>query len=138
MFQVGEIVRIFAPIAGKNKYHLCIAIGSDDVPSQFIFLNSNPNYAGSFSVPCARVPCIDPSETGVTAFSFSMLPRYSNAQLKTYRAAKVGDLDPNLAEEILKFVQSDLKTLTRTELSIVVVGLTAIAASGGSKATADT
>src|SRR5215212_5361767 len=91
MFAVGDIVRIYAPVAGRNKFHLWIEAGSDDRASKFLFLNSNPNYVGSYSVPCDRVPCIEESDTGVTAFSFSMLPRYSASQLKTYKAEKIGD-----------------------------------------------
>src|SRR4051794_23790766 len=111
MFAVGDIVRIYAPVAGRKKFHLCIETGSDERASKFLYLNSNPTYAGCYSVPCHRVPCIEESDTGMTAFSFSMLPRYSVAQLKTYKAEKIGEIDPELAAELLQFAQT-LNTLT--------------------------
>jgi len=127
MFASGDIVRIYAPVAGRNKYHLCIEIGSDDSASKFLYLNSNPNYASCYSVPCERVPCIAPSDTGQTAFSFSMLPRYSAAQLKTYKAEKIGELDSGLAADLLAFAKT-LKTLTTSDLLVVTTALAAISA----------
>lgn len=127
MFAVGDIVRIFAPNAGHNKFHLCIEVGSDDTASKFIYLNSKQNYAGSYSVPCERVPCIDPSDTGNTVFSFTMIPRFSAAQLKSYNAKRVGALDPGLAKDLLLFVKT-VKALTTSEIKLVTSALTAVAA----------
>jgi hypothetical protein len=126
MFAIGDIVKIYAPIAGRNKFHLCVDVGSHEKASRFIYLNSNPNYSSCYSVPCERVPCIEPSETGQTAFSFSMLPRYSFAQLKTYKAEKVGELDASLAAELLAFAET-LNTLTKAELLVVSNALASIA-----------
>lgn len=134
MFAIGDIVRIFAPVAGRKKFHLCVDVGSDEAASRYIYLNSNPDYASCYSVPCERVPCIEPSETGQTAFSFSMLPRYSLLQLKTYKAEKVGELDSTLASELLEFAAT-VRALTKAELRIVTEALTVIAAAAN-KATA--
>jgi len=126
MFEVGDIVRIYAPMAGHTKYHLCISVGSNGGTSQFLFLNSNPEYESSFPVPCARVPCIQPSDTGVTVFSFSILPRYTYDQLRFYNAAKLGRLTKELAIELLEFAAT-VQTFTRPEKKMVLDALQQIA-----------
>ncbi len=76
MFSIGDIVAIYAPIAGYIKYHLCIG-SREGAAMQLLFLNSNPDHMGNYVVPCERVPRLEPSETGKTAFSFTTIPRYT-------------------------------------------------------------
>ena len=78
MFAIGDIVQIFSPQAGHNKYHLCIFVCTDDAASQFVYLNSSPDFEQTYVVDCARVPCLPASGTGKTAFSFALLPRYND------------------------------------------------------------
>jgi hypothetical protein len=122
VFEIGDIVELYAATAGRDKYHLCIQIGTEGSAFQFLFLNSNPDRAGVFTVPCNRVPCLPESKTGTTSFSFNMVPRYSEAQLKLYRAKKMGVLDPGLAAEMVEFAKY-AKGLTSSERKAVVAAL---------------
>lgn len=125
MFQVGDIVRIFSTVAGKEKYHLCILVGVDGSAHQFLFLNSDPNYSDTLGIDCKRVPCLPPSSTGVTAFCFTAIPRYSDAQLKLHKAAKLGEIDKALAGELYDFAQG-VRALTRPEKEAVLRALASI------------
>ena len=127
MFAVGDIVRILAPQVGYYKYHLCIATGSSSVASQFLFLNSDPTFAGTYVVDCSRVPCLPVSQTGKTAFSFSAIPRYSDKQLGLFKAQKLGELDKTLATELHTFATT-VKTLNTADRAVVLAALAAIMA----------
>ncbi len=123
MFAVGDIVKIFAPVAGHDKYHLCVLVGIDGAAHQFLFLNSEAaGFAGCYEVSCARVPCLPPSDTGKTVFSFTMVPRYTDAQLKLHKAAKMGVLEKALAQELLEFAKTAL-ALTDAEKKTVLAAL---------------
>lgn len=122
MFAIGDIVRIFAPIAGYEKYHLCVKLLDESGAARFLFLNSNPAYEDTYAVPCERVPCLPPSETGVTAFSFSMLPTYNEKQLTIYKATRLGELSLDLARELRTFLD-DVEALTRKDKLLVAAAL---------------
>jgi hypothetical protein len=126
MFAIGDIVQIFAPQAGRNKYHLCIKAGDKDNATQFLYLNSDPNFDQTYVVDCPRVPCLPPSETGKTAFTFALLPRYNAHQLTLYKAKKLGELDPALALELHKFAGM-VTTLTAADRKVVLAALATIA-----------
>lgn len=121
MFAVGDIVAIVASTTGYKKYHLCVHVGTDGAAHRFLFLNSDPSFAGTFVVPCARVPCIPPSDTGNTAFSFNMMPRYNDNQLKLFKAEKKGALDKALAAELALFADhhANVKGLNSEERATV-------------------
>jgi hypothetical protein len=93
---------------------------------QFLFLNSDPDHKGNYVVPCERVPCLEPSKTGKTAFSFITIPRYTHAQMKLYKARKLGELDSQLAGELLAFAKT-VRTLPRKDLRFVMEALEEIA-----------
>jgi hypothetical protein len=122
MFEVGDIVEIFAPQAGHNKYHLCISIGADGAAHQFLYLNSDPAFEQTFVCDCKKIPCLPESKTGKTAFSFAILPRYNDHQLKLFKAKKLGVLDPALAVEVHK-AASTATTMTGVERKIVLAAL---------------
>jgi len=98
----------------------------DGAAIQFLFLNSNPDHLGNYVVPCERVPCLEPSKTGKTAFSFTTIPRYTHAQMNLYKARKLGELDSQLAAELLAFAKT-ARTLPRKDLRFVVEALEMIA-----------
>lgn len=129
MFAVGDIVKIFAPTVGYKKYHLCIMVAVEDGAHRFLFLNSDGNYKDCHSVECSRVPCLPPSDTGVTAFSFSMVPRYTDKQLRAYEAERLGELDPALAAELLETARS-VRSLAQRDLATVIEALEKIAGIG--------
>jgi hypothetical protein len=126
MFAIGDIVQIFAPQAGHNKFHLCILVGVDGSASQFVYLNSNPTFDQTCVVDCKRIPCLPASATGKIAFSFAILPRYNDRQLRLYKAKKVGELDQKLATELHEFVRT-VTTLNSTDRQIVLAALAQIA-----------
>ena len=121
MFVPGDLVRILAPTVGYYKYHLCLVGPALESAARFLWLNSDPNYEGIYSVPCARVPCIPPSKTGLTCFSFSAMPRFNARQLELYQAVKMGVLDKTLAGELEVFalVPSNMEGLSRAEQTLV-------------------
>jgi hypothetical protein len=49
-FQLGDIVEIYSPIAGKTKYHLFVVKMSDFGVSLFFFFNSKPGYDAEISI----------------------------------------------------------------------------------------
>jgi hypothetical protein len=126
MFAIGDIIQIFAPQAGHTKYHLSILVGTSSTASQLLYLNSDPNFEQTFVVDCARVPCLPPSKTGKTAFSFALLPRYNDRQLVLYKAKKLGVLDATLAKELHGFAAT-VSTLNAAERKIVLAALAKIA-----------
>jgi hypothetical protein len=127
MFAVGDIVRIYAPQVGYYKYHLCIVAGDSSVASRFLYLNSDPTFAGTYVVDCSRVPCLPSSTTGKTAFSFAAIPRYSDKQLGLYQAQKMGELDKTLAAELHVFA-ANVKTLNAADRAVVLAALGAVMA----------
>jgi hypothetical protein len=124
MFSVGDVVEIFAPQAGHKKYHICICVNAG-AAHQFLYLNSDPGFAGTLAFDCEKIPCIPASKTGKTVFTFALLPRYNDRQLKLYKAKKLGMLDPEVAKEVLVFVAT-VKTLNEAERAMVSAGLRAI------------
>ena len=82
----GDIVKIFAPIAGYDKYHFCVAIPENGNAGSFLFLNSDPNFKDCLSVDCAKIPFLPVSETGKTAISFSIMMRYNDDKLRIYKS----------------------------------------------------
>jgi len=125
MLAVGDIVEIYAPVAGYKKYHLCICVGTSGAATQFLYLNSDPTYSGQYVIDCSRVPCIPPSDTNKTCFSFTAIPRYTDRQLGLYKAKRLGTLDPALAAELHAFAQL-VTTLTRAEKKLVLDALKAL------------
>ncbi|MCU4182673.1 hypothetical protein [Bosea sp. BH3] len=125
MVEVGAIYRIYAPSVGYEKYHLCVAIGIDGAAHQFLFLNSDPNFLDTFVVNCTEIPCLPPSETGVTAISFSMVPRFNEKQLAIYKSTKMGTLSKEIAQRAAAFGAST-KSLPKAQLAVVVSGLNSI------------
>lgn len=124
MFAVGDVVELFAPQAGHKKYHVCICV-NPGAAHQFLYLNSDPSFAGTIAFDCARIPCIPASKTGKTVFTFAHLPRYNDNQLKLYNAKKLGVLDKQVASDVIAFVAT-VKTLNKADKAMVTAGLAAI------------
>jgi hypothetical protein len=122
MLQVGDIVRIYAPTAGKLKYHLCVYVGTDGAASRFLFLNSESYFEGVYEVECTRVPCLPTSDTGKTVFSFNDIPRYNERQLDLYQATKMGALPEDVAKELIPFVR-EVEVLNRADREMILAAL---------------
>jgi hypothetical protein len=124
MCEVGDIVKIFAPQAGHKKYHLCICVADENNAAKFLYLNSDPTYDGTYIVECERVPCIPPSDTGKTAFTFAIIVRYTDRQRRLYQAEVLGRLDKVLAAELYEFASS-VRTLNARDRAMVLQALAA-------------
>lgn len=120
--KVGDIVKIFAPVAGYKKYHFCICLPSDAHSSRFLYLNSDPSFKDCLSISCDRIPMIPASETGVTAISFSVLARYSAAKLELYGAEVIGEMPSDVIDEMIEFVAT-VRSLPRADKAAVTEAL---------------
>jgi hypothetical protein len=122
MCEVGDIVKIFCPIAGYDKYHLCIKAPQENVAAFFLFLNSNPNFDELFVVDCEQLPFLPASATGKTAFSFTMIPKYNRRQLRLYESRVLGRIDKALAKKLLEHAKT-LTVLPSPEKRLVISAL---------------
>lgn len=102
MFSPGEVVRFRSYVAGKTKYHLCISIRG-----AFLFVNSpkEKTYAGDFIVSCTEFPFLEPTESGKSVISCSLLVKMTEAELSHTRACCIGKVSPKLLREVIKFVE---------------------------------
>jgi hypothetical protein len=123
--QPGTVVRIFAAIAGYQKYHLCLSVADDNAAAKFLFINSDPRFDDTLAVDNDRVPCIPPNDTGKSCFSFSMVPRYSAHQLGALGAIEMGEIDLQLASELRTFADT-VRSLAKNDMDVVKAGLDAI------------
>jgi len=98
--RVGDILGIFAPTVGKEKYHLCICVGTEGEVHKFLYLNTGDHYRECFSVPCADIPCLPESASGQSVFSFIDMPRYSDKQLVLFEARHIGRLSAKVAARV--------------------------------------
>jgi hypothetical protein len=126
MFAVGDVVEIFAPQAGHKKYHVCICVNVGAV-HQFLYLNSDPGFDDTLAFDCETIPCLPVSKTGKTVFTFAILPRYNDKQLKLFAAKKLGELGLDVAKEVLAFIAT-VRTLNTADRKLVTEGLNTIIA----------
>ena len=104
--KIGDIVKIFAPVAGYEKYHFCVCIPENGNAGCFLFLNSDPTYKDCLAVDCNRIPCLPVSKTGKTAISFSLLMRYNEEKLRLYSAQVIGDMPKDVLAEMIEFTNT--------------------------------
>ena len=84
------------------------------------------DFEGVYAVDCARVPCLPPSRTGKTVFSFNDLPRYNARQLGIYQATLMGDLPADVASELIAFVTTT-EVLNKADRTAILSALVVIA-----------
>lgn len=124
MFLPGDVVRFFAPSAGKNKYHICVCSAIDDDLAYFIFINSNPGYEGELVYNDGVIDGLPPSKTGKTVISLGLVSRMTSKQLKIFRAEKVSTLSAAIAEEVISTADSS-PVLTPRDRARLIDGLQA-------------
>jgi hypothetical protein len=122
MFDPGDIVAIYAPTAGKPKYHLCIIDESADGTAKFFFVNSRKGFEGDFVLKNGDVPCIPANGTGDTAISCSSIVRQTSRQLSLYKAAKIGRLDKKHIRSLIHFLKQN-RALAPKDKKVAVEGL---------------
>jgi hypothetical protein len=121
----GDVVRIYAPVAGYKKYHFCVCLPADGAAGRFLYLNSDPNNKDCLIIDCPRIPFLPESETGVTAISFSMAARYTAEKLDLYEAEVLGKLPPDVIKEMVVFIDS-VRSMPRPERVLVKEVLTSL------------
>jgi hypothetical protein len=119
MFDAGDIVRFFSPIAGKEKFHLCLGYGRFGPAFAFLYLNSNAGFRGDYVLPDGEIAGLPKSPTGDTVVSFSMVIRMGEERLTKFGATRTGRLNAHIAGELAAFAKT-VPTLTRAERSLVV------------------
>jgi hypothetical protein len=123
--EIGCVVEIYAAVAGYRKYHLCLKLADEDGAACFLFINSDPNFSGTYAVDCERLPYLPASKTGKSCFSFSMVPRHNEQQLQIFKSKVLGEIDLELAIELRSFAES-VRTLARPDHVLVKKSLDAI------------
>lgn len=117
----GEIVHVFAPSVGYRKYHICLGANAHGT-FLFLFLNSENGYVGDCIFPCAEFPTVPVSDTGETVVSFSMLPRFTEAQLNLHGAQSFGFVAQPVAQKLRDFLDTT-KTLSKPDKANVLTAL---------------
>lgn len=119
MFQVGDIAMIYSPLAGKKKYHLCVCCANEHGVERFLFINSGAGYQADFVLNDADIGCLPESPTGKSVISCSMVVRFTQEQLKSYGAKKLGDLDWAILGALAVFLEQS-PALSREERQPIV------------------
>lgn len=119
MFGPGDVVAFHSDIANKRKYHLCLSQGG-----HFFFINTpkDPPYEGDLIVPCTEISCLNPTESGNSAISCSMVVVQTNAELRANGADKLGTVSNATLKKVLAFVETN-DALTDEERDLVLDGL---------------
>jgi hypothetical protein len=122
--QCGEIVFVLAPSVGYRKYHICL--GPNEHGSfLFLFLNSDDGFIGDCTFTCADFPAVPVSTTGLSVVSFSMVPRFTQAQLDLHGAQSFGPISKAVAATLVQHL-APIKTLTKPEKAFVTAALTSL------------
>jgi len=119
MYEVGDVVRFHSPIAGKEKFHLCLGCTENETIFAFLFLNSGTGYKGDCVLDDGQIVGLPTSPTGKSVVSFSLVVRMREDKLAMFGATKVGAIDAHLAGELAAFAKST-RSLTRQEQAFVV------------------
>lgn len=118
----GDIVHIFAPIAGKKKYHVCVCGLNENGVAQFLFFNSGGGYQADFVLPGDVLDCLPVSPTGKSIISCSIVVRYTANQLKQFDVKVIGKLPNDIGVELIEFLKKN-PALNGSEKRAVVNGL---------------
>jgi hypothetical protein len=122
MYDVGDVVRLYSTIAGKEKFHLCLGRTDNGTIFAFLFLNSGTGFKDDCVLDDGQIPGLPKSPTGKTIVSFSMLVRISEEKLPVLGATKTGVIDAHLAGELAPFARR-VRSLTQKEQTFVVSAL---------------
>lgn len=122
MYEAGDVVRFHSPVAGKEKFHLCLGRTEHETIFAFLFLNSGTGYKGDCALDDGQIPGLPKSPTGKSVVSFSMLVRVKEEKLALFGAKKTGEIDAHLAGELAAFAKS-VGSLNRQERAFVVSAL---------------
>ncbi|MDQ3247116.1 MAG: hypothetical protein M3Q52_09570 [Pseudomonadota bacterium] len=119
--QCGEIIFVMAPSVGYRKYHICLG-ANEHGTFLFLFLNSDNGYANDCIFPCSDFPSLAPSSTRQSVVSFSMLPRFTTAQLDLHNAQSFGMIGKPVAQALRTHLES-VKSLPRPDKKFAMAAL---------------
>jgi len=102
-FLAGDVIGFYSSVAGKHKFHLCLGLGGT-----FLFINTpkSKQFLGDLVVDCSEIPCINPTASGKSVISCSMVIRMTAAELAHCKAKKHGAVSHQLLQKLLKFVEA--------------------------------
>lgn len=122
MFNIGDVVRFFSPIASKEKYHLCLGNAEQFPHFVFLHINSSSGFRGDCILEDGQIPGLPKSPTGKTVVSFSLVVTMGADRLVKFGAKKTGEIDAHLAGELSAFAKIT-PVLTPAERAFVVSAL---------------
>jgi hypothetical protein len=116
MFSVGDVIELWSIEAGKPKYHLCISLDG-----HYLFVNSPKfrTYPGDMVVSCTEFPFLDPTPSGQSIISCTLLMKKTDAELRACRAKKRGAVRKDLLSQLIKFVMN-CPVLTQDERDYII------------------
>lgn len=120
--ECGQIIRYYSRIAGYDKYHICVCVGTSDNVYKFLMLNSDAGYESDLVFSNDEFPEIEPNDTGQSVVSLSTLARVRHDRLHLWRPREVSYISRSVANTVLSEVER-ISTLTRDEKTIVLNGL---------------
>lgn len=127
-FLPGDIVLFESAVAGKMKFHLCIAFEVSNEMHSFIFLNSDgAGFRDQFVIDCARIPDLHESRTGNTVFDCPTVHRKTVGQLSSLRARKICELPKDVAIDFLPFARQ-VTSMTARDLANLIAMIESIIA----------
>lgn len=125
MFDAGDVVWFNSPTAGKGKFHLCLGRDSNGPLFVFLHINSDAGFRGDLILQDGQIPGLPPSRSGQSVVSFSTIVRMGQERLAKFGARKVGQIDGQLAGDLVAFAKTTA-VMTKSEKHLVVTALTAL------------
>ena len=80
-----------------------------------LFLNSRDKFSGCLRFTNSDFPELPPTDDGLPMISLSIVPRYTEEQLKIYRASSLGFLKKDVAAKILAGIATNGSALSGSE-----------------------
>lgn len=124
MFVPGDVIEMFAPQAGYEKYFLCVCGSNANGVLRFFYINSGDGYEGDFSYNDTELPYLPASPTGKSVISTSYLLIYSEKELKLYRARRLGTLSTDIVSVLVSELPK-VRKLPPQDRKLAVSGLAA-------------
>lgn len=119
MLVPGNVISFWSEEADKHKHHLCV---SQD--GYFLFVNSpkDRTYPGDLVLPCADFPFLDPTPSGNSIISCSLLMRRTQADLQRLQARLRGRVAVSVLQKLFDFIE-DNPVLSEEEREPIMGGL---------------
>jgi len=119
MIVPGNVIRFWSQEADKPKHHLCV---SQD--GHFLFVNSpkKRTYPGDLIVPCSDFPFLDPTPSGNSIISCSLVLRRTMADLERLQARLSGAVSAALLQKVFDFIENN-PVLSEEEREPIITGL---------------